>query len=137
LKKMAAGSRYPERVVFHGYLLPEKLKQLTAKAWIGINLLENISLNYYYSLANKFFDYVQAGIPQITMKFPEYELLNQENEVAILLEQILVPKILDAVSLASIPSNYELLQRNCKIASDKWCWEKESNILLQKYRDQF
>ena len=28
-------------------------------------LLENTGLSYYYSLANKFFDYVQAGVPQL------------------------------------------------------------------------
>ncbi|MBK7427017.1 MAG: glycosyltransferase [Saprospiraceae bacterium] len=137
LRKQVVSNQYPDRVVFHGYLLPEKLKQLTAKAWIGINLLENKSLNYYYSLANKFFDYVQAGIPQITMKFPEYELLNQENEVAILLDDLSVPGIVDAVNIVNVSSHYDKLKQNCYVASDKWCWENESKVLLKTYQQQF
>jgi glycosyltransferase involved in cell wall biosynthesis len=133
MRKQAASNKFSERVVFHGYLLPEKLKQLTAKAWMGINLLENISRNYYYSLANKFFDYVQAGIPQITMKFPEYELLNQEHEVAVLLDNTSIPDIIYAVNMVVATAHYTRLKTNCMLASDKWCWENESKVLLEIY----
>lgn len=50
----------------------------------GINLLTDEGLSYRYSLANKFFDYVHAGIPQICIAFPEYKKLNVEHEVALL-----------------------------------------------------
>ena len=59
------------KVKFLGYVLPAELEEITRNAWIGVNLLENRGLSYYYSLANKFFDYLHAGIPQVTINFPE------------------------------------------------------------------
>lgn len=136
LRIQAAKNSFPGRIIFHGYISPMELKNLTAGAWIGINLLENVSLNYYYSLANKFFDYVQAGIPQITMNFPEYELLNKEKKVAILLNDTSIPEIIKAVSTIRDVSEYEKLQQNCKVAAVEWCWENESKILSRIYQDQ-
>lgn len=136
LKKQAGSNRFPERIIFHGYLTPAKLKILTSGAWIGINLLENISLNYYYSLANKFFDYVQAGIPQITMNFPEYSILNESKEVAVLINNINTENILNAISTMNDNTHYEELRQNCKMAASEWCWENESKVVSRIYMEQ-
>ncbi len=76
------------KVHFEGFVEPGQLKELTATAWVMLNLLENRGLSYYYSLANKFFDGVQAAVPIITMDFPEYHALNEEHEVAYLLSEL-------------------------------------------------
>lgn len=136
LRILAAKYSHSSRIIFHGYVSPSRLKQLTAGAWIGINLLENISLNYYYSLANKFFDYVQAGIPQITMDFPEYSILNERKEVAILIENISIENIVNAVSFLNDKTHYNELSQNCKSAAIDWCWENESKKLSSIYLDQ-
>ncbi|WP_205127803.1 hypothetical protein, partial [Okeania hirsuta] len=52
-----------KQVKFLGYLDPEELRRITPQAHLGLNLLENKGLSYYYSLANKTFDYLQAGLP--------------------------------------------------------------------------
>ena len=66
---------------------PDELKSYTQKAKLGINLVEHLGLSYYYSLSNKFFDYIHAGLPQITMNFPEYKNLNDKYQVAILIDK--------------------------------------------------
>ena len=38
-----------DRVVFLGYVKPSELKALTSQAWLGLNLLENRGLSYFYS----------------------------------------------------------------------------------------
>jgi hypothetical protein len=65
-------------VAFKGLLSPNELKRISAQCFVGYNLLNAQSLSYYYSLSNKYFDYVQAGIPSISSHLPEYELLNSE-----------------------------------------------------------
>ncbi len=50
-----------DKIKLHAAVTPEKLKQITPEVYIGINLVENNGLNQYYSLANKFFDYIHAG----------------------------------------------------------------------------
>ena len=63
LRELVKSYKLDQKVKFKGYLKPTELPEITAKATIGLNLLENTSLNYYYSLANKAFDYIQAEIP--------------------------------------------------------------------------
>lgn len=122
------------RVKWLGQLDPEALQHLTAHAWLGINLLEGRSLNYYYSLANKFFDYVQAGIPQLCANFPEYAVLNQQYEVALLTESHQTAAWLPMVeALWHNREHYERLQANCREASRIWTWESEEKVLLAFY----
>ena len=125
------------QVEFLGYVLPTQLRQLTAQATVGIMLLENRGLSYYYSLANKFFDYVQAGIPQLCIAFPEYRALNARYEVAELVPD-LRPETLAAALARLLPGGqpgprYQQLAANCRLARAEWCWQREEKVLLELY----
>lgn len=122
------------KVIFLGKLLPEELKSVTQNAFIGINLLDKNSLNYYYSLANKFFDYAHAGIPQISMNFPEYRKFNNENEVGILIDSLSKKEIVSAINKLILNQNYfKELSQNCITLSNKYNWEKEKIKLKEIY----
>jgi hypothetical protein len=125
------------QVEFRGYVLPTDLRQLTAQATVGIMLLENTGLSYYYSLANKFFDYVQAGIPQLCIDFPEYRALNAQHEVAALVPD-LAPATLAAALARLLPGGqpgayYQHLAGNCRRARQEWSWQEEEKVLLGLY----
>ncbi|MFK8008038.1 MAG: glycosyltransferase [Saprospiraceae bacterium] len=126
------------KVKFFGYLLPEELREITPLATIGINLLENNSLNYYYSLANKTFDFVQAEVPAIHMNFPEYQNLMKEKEVGILIDDLKKETIVAAVNVLLQDLNlYERLKENCVLARQMWTWEKEEKKLIEFYERVF
>jgi len=132
LREKTEALQLGEKVQFLGYVKPKDLPDLTAQAWLGINLLENRGLSYYYSLANKYFDYVQAGIPVITMDFPEYRALQSEWEVGILLTQLNAETL--AAEINNLLNNntlYENLQANCRKARQAWNWENEQIKLLE------
>jgi glycosyltransferase involved in cell wall biosynthesis len=132
LREYAAKYDKAGKVKFLGYLPPEKLRDYTRNATIGINLLENLGLSYYYSLSNKFFDYIHAQVPQITMDFPEYRTLNDEHKVAILLSKLDDSAISDSVnSLLRDTAFYGGLRENCKIATDILNWQNEEKKLLR------
>ena len=125
-----------DRVKFLGMILPEQLPQITAKADIGLNLLKNKGLNYYYSLANKTFDYIQAGIPAIHMDFPEYRIINEKYKIGVLIPDLNQETILAAVSKLIEEDHYELIQKNCSAAAKELTWENEEKKLL-KFYNQF
>lgn len=135
LREQVAAAGLQHRVIFHGLLAPEALRQLSAKAAIGLNLLENKGLNYYYSLANKAFDYIQAGIPSLQMQFPEYERLQEQWGVFRLVPDLSPDTLAAAIrDLLDDPEQWEALRRNCLLAAKTLCWENEVPVLLELYR---
>ena len=119
-------------VLFLGMKTPSELTKITASVYLGINLLEGESLNYHYSLANKFFDYTMALVPSLNMDFPAYRKLNEEFEVSILLPSLTSKTIIHAIkSLENNPQQYQLLKSNCKEAKELWNWEAEKTKLIE------
>ena len=127
-----------KKVIMKGMLSPEDLQQVTEDAYVGINLVEPIGLNQVYSLANKFFDYIHAGTPQLTMDFPEYRRINDRFEVALLIKT-LTPEII-AGALNNLLDNevlYDRLLTNCQAASFAFNWQHEETKLKQFYNNIF
>lgn len=133
LKLLVKELTLENRVNFMGRVEPSELKSLTEDAYIGINFLENTSLNYYYSLANKFFDYAHAEIPQVCMNFPEYKLINNEVEVAVLIKNLDIAAIVNAFKKLSNDNYYKELVHNCKTLKQRYNWQIEEEKLIAIY----
>ena len=120
------------QVEFRGFVRPEALRAVTRHAAVGVMLLENLGLSYYYSLANKFFDYVHAGIPQVLIDFPEYRALNDEFDVAELVPD-LAPATLAAALNRLLPggdtARYQHLAASCRRAAPLLSWQHEEQEL--------
>lgn len=134
-KQLAKENNVEEKVIFKGNITPGDLKSITEQAYIGINLVENTGLSNYLSLANKFFDYIQAGIPQLSPGYPAYKAVNDEQEVAVLITDMSAKNI--AQQLNNLLGNellYQKLQANCIQAKAVYNWQNEEKILLNLYR---
>lgn len=126
------------KIILKGKLLPEALPAITQNAFAGINLVEPIGLNQVYSLANKFFDYIQAAIPQVTMNFPEYKKINEETEVAVLINTVATNEIAGAINLLlNDEATYQKLKDNCLAAREMYTWQHEEQKLLCFYKKIF
>ncbi len=138
LRRLAAELGVEDKVTFLGFVQPSELRMLASQAWLGLNLFENRGLSYYYSLANKFFGSVQAGVPVLTMNFPEYRALNEQHEVAVLLDELTPEAVANAVKkLLEDKDSYQRLQKNCLAAREEWNWEKEQETLLRIWAEVF
>jgi glycosyltransferase involved in cell wall biosynthesis len=126
------------KVFFKGKLPPQELRRLTPAAVLGITLFENTGLSNYYSLANRFFDYIHARVPQICVNFPVYRSINEDIEVAVLVDD-LSPGSLATVINATLSDEALLqkLERNCAAAQLKYNWQEEEKKLLHFYRTIF
>jgi glycosyltransferase involved in cell wall biosynthesis len=134
LRALTKDENVEDRVIFLGYQNPIDLDNYTAGAYVGLNLLENNGLSYYYSLANKCFDYIQFGVPVINMDFPEYRKLNEEFEVALLLKTLNIEKIVSSLEQLFEDINlHHKLRSNCLKARVIWNWDMESKNLIDIY----
>lgn len=132
---LAKELKLEEKVIFLGYVTPDLLKQYIRKSFVGCLLLENKGLSYYYSLANKFFDYMHAGIPQITINFPEYVFLNEKLHIAELIPLEVKAFVDAATKLIEDETHYQQLANNAKSARLEYNWQKESEKLIQFYKE--
>jgi len=123
-----------DKVVFKGYVPPEQLTAYTINAWIGITLFEETSLSNRLSLANRFFDYMHCGVPQLCIQYPEYEKINNQFEIACLIEYPTPANIAAALNkLLNDKEYYMRLQKNCLAAREVYCWQEETKTLLNIY----
>ena len=135
LRLLAQELRVKDKVRFLGFVQPADLKILTRMADIGLNLLENKGKSYYFSLANKTFDYVQAEIPALHSNFPEYEYLNSQSEIGILIPDLSIEKIIIAIEKLIVDKDfYKKLKNNCQQVKEEWIWENEEQRLLEVYK---
>jgi glycosyltransferase involved in cell wall biosynthesis len=124
-----------KKVILMGKLKPEILRNQTAQAYAGITLFENNGYSNYLSLANRFFDYINAGIPQICVDYPAYREINRQFEVALLIQDLSSESIADAVNLLLTDSVlYNRLKQNCLEVRRLLNWQEEEKKLINFYR---
>ncbi len=123
-----------QKVFFKGKLPPGQLCLITERAWIGLTLFENNGQSNYFSLANRFFDYMHAGVPQLCVDYPVYKEINNKHQIAVLISDLSPEAIAQGLnSLLNDQPLYDLLQRNCLAARELMNWQEEEKRLLRFY----
>ena len=138
LKTLICEYQLDDKVELTGMLSPEKLMEISQKAFIGVAVPEKEGLNQYLALPNKLFDYIHAGLPQVTVNYPEYEKINSQFEVAVLLDDISPKRIAEALNnLLTDDVLYQKLKTNCLKARDVLNWQQEERKLISFYQTVF
>ena len=88
MKAYAAAKSWSDRISFTGRLMPDELRALTPQADVGLVMLENLGLNYYYALPNRIGDFVQAGVPMVVSDLPEMSAVVKRFSVGEVIDQL-------------------------------------------------
>ena len=123
--KQLVKEKNAKNVRFLGALTLDELKEITTNAQFGFNLLEPMGESYRLSLANKFFDYIMAEIPQVCIDFESYRVINNEFEVAVLVSDLKQDTLKNAVNKIGDPIARARLIDNCQRAKKVYNWEQE------------
>lgn len=138
VKRLVALHRLENKVIFAGKLKPDDLKKYTLNAYIGVTIFEGTGLSNYYSLANRFFDYMHAGVPQICVNFPVYKQIVSEFPFALLVDDTSSEKLSDELNtLLNDEGLYLQLQANCLTAREKLNWNEEEKKLIGFHQNIF
>lgn len=122
------------KVQFLGFVPPDELRKITLNATLGFTFFTQQGQSYYYSLANRFFDYFHAGVPQLSVNYPEYAQINKEFQVAVLLNDLQPQTIAAAANqLLSDTRLYQQITQNCLNARQAINWQNEEKKLIAFY----
>jgi glycosyltransferase involved in cell wall biosynthesis len=131
VKALVKENSMEDKVIFKGAVDPKELRLITQQCHIGVMLFEDTGLNQYYSLANRFFDYMMAGIPQLCVNYPEYAAILQQYPFAYLIDDTSIETIAEALNkLLSNDVIYQSLQENTIAARNALNWKKEEKKLI-------
>jgi len=109
----------------------KKLYGLISAADIGLVLIKNTHLSYYYSLPNKFFESLLNGLPVICSDFPEMKKIIDEHKVGWLVDPDNVDEIYGRV--LEINENRDLIlerKEHIDTMKGKINWNTEKELLL-------
>jgi len=126
------------KIRFIGWVSPDILKSYTRKAYIGVNIIENKGLSNRLSLSNRFFDYIQSALPQVSIDYPAYREINNEYECALLIEDTSTDTIEKAINrLLNDQQLYYRIRDKAVIAAGIYNWNNEEKKLLNFYQNIF
>ncbi len=136
LKEYVIANDLSEKVWFVGKVPADQLRKFSSVADIGLSLDKPLNVNYEYSLPNKLFDYIQAGIAVLASDLVEVAKIVHHYQVGELLAEH-KPEII-ANYMQNILSNQKLLdtyKSNARKAAESLCWDHEKSILEKIIND--
>jgi glycosyltransferase involved in cell wall biosynthesis len=126
LKNMSEEFKLQEKVFFTGKLPPAELKALTRLAHLGLSLDKDTNINYRFSLPNKLFDYIHAGIPVLASPLPEISKIISEYTIGELISNHNPEHIAEKINgMLSDEPQLMIWKENLKRAAAELNWEKE------------
>lgn len=132
LKKMVEELSLQKKVKFVSRQSPEKLAGYTANADIGLTIDKDTNINYRYSLPNKLFDYIYAGVPVLASSLVELKNIIQQYEVGEFIKNHDPHHIAETINnMLGDNSRMEKYKLNTRKASSELNWDKEKNTLIE------
>ncbi len=112
-----------------------ELIKYTKSADVGLSLDKDTNLNYRFSLPNKLFDYISAGIPVIASNLPEVKKIVEEAGSGIIIQTVTPEEIYKAIiKLRDDRQLLYKLKQNAVNASETLNWGTESKKVIDFYR---
>ena len=133
LKKRVQERQLESRVIFTGKVPHEKLRAYTAIADLGVTLDKPTNINYKFSLPNKIFDYIHAGVPVLASELPEVAAIVRNYKVGIVIPSVTPEAVANGIHEAFASTEYQTWKANALKAASSLCWESEEEVLKSVY----
>jgi glycosyltransferase involved in cell wall biosynthesis len=108
----------------------ERMMAHTRHALVGLTLDKDSNLNYRFSLPNKLFDYLQAGVPVVATDLPEVAAIVREHGCGLVIPAPEPAIIAAAVQrLTADPHQHDAMRQRAIFAARSLDGEREKEVL--------
>ncbi len=109
---------------------PSQVAAYVSGADVGLSLIEATCLSYYYSLPNKVFEYLSAGVPFVCSDFPDVRLEFEESGVCWFADPTKnLESVLSEITLDDVRDR----KKNVIEHRSRWNWNDEKLKLFDVY----
>lgn len=122
------------RVYIKNFVSNEKLLQYTNSADIGIYFMQKTSLNHWYALPNKLFEFIQGELPIICSNFPDMKNIVKKYRIGESVDYNNQEELINKIQTIFLRNNSINYLENLKITKKDLCWENEEKKLLELYK---
>lgn len=130
LQRMVQEHGLADRVRMFDRMPYDRMMDYTRNADLGLTLDKDTNLNYRFSLPNKLFDYLHAGLPLLATDLPEVAAVVRQFDAGVILPAATTPAIVAAVNaLRADPARRSALARNATFAAASLDGEEEKGKL--------
>ena len=134
LKALAQELDLEDKVRFIPKQTPEKLFEFTILSDLGVTLDKDTNINYRFSLPNKLFDYIHAGLPILASPLPEIRKIIEHYGIGCFIDNHDPRHIASMINSAMNDQfRYNTWKENLKIAATELNWEKEKQVLIKLF----
>lgn len=132
LKESVIRFQLQNKVKFVDKVPASELKHYTANSNLGVTIDKDSNMNYHFSLPNKIFDYMHAGIPILATRLPEIEKLVNAYHIGTFIENHEPSHIAQQIEEFLNSKEYLEFKSNTVIAAieNNWLSEKQKLIKL-------
>jgi len=136
LRAIVEGKAWADKVRFLGRVEPEDILPLTAGADVGVIPYLPIDLNHELCSPNKFFEYVQSGVPVVAHDLVFFRGMKEKYGVVEVGDLSNPAGMAQAInSLAADSGTLKSMRGACARAAEELNWEVEGKKLLAAYRN--
>lgn len=130
--EIKSAARDFDNIFFLPAVPPDIVLEYTASADVGISLIENICLSYYYCMPNKLFEYCMAGLPILASNMKDMSQIINENDIGIVIEELSVKGVNEAID-SFLCSNLTNMKNNAYKVALENSWEKQEIKMINAY----
>lgn len=131
LKKITEENHLENKVIFKQKMASHELRNYTMNADLGLAIDKATNLNYIYSLPNKLFDYIHAGIPVLSSDLTEIKKIIEQYQIGYFIQNHDPEHIAQTIkNIFDDQDTYSHKKSNTGTAKNILCWEEEEKALL-------
>lgn len=127
-------SKDHSNIFFFPAVPPSEVLEYTASADIGISLIENTCLSYYYCMPNKLFEYAMAGLPVLVSNMKDMSEFVTKNQMGAVIHDFSATGINQAID-DFLKMDLTAMKQNAYRAACENAWEVQEKNMIEAYQN--